>query len=420
MVGIAEQAKQTEAFDPFDFIPGFAKKVSGISTGWLILPWLAAGLVVLAGTVFEGTLGTFTDLRWFTDLQYVFGRYVPETPPHVPLIRDAPDIALFLLMAAGALLLHRQWKSIRDCIPRLRDADTIVPCCQPRLNRLTRLLGLNRLIGKNEDYRAFTRLEGTLRGVGPGLKVFLAAFVLVGGLVLAVLLRGALDENVLRVFVPTDASPLEQQRWLAEARNNWWAGPTHPIGYVLYGLLTWFGMSLIVAYNVMGIITVYVAIAVYLVTNPDADWYNKDGRYGWLPMTEVYRTVYWTIVLFGAVMSILVALLGSKTPIAVIGLACLYMLLIPVYTLVPWLFFRKVEKQARDSRQEALGKALEGVDRTDVEKTQAFVAEFARCRDARIRPMSIGRLSFTGFASVVLLPIGLTLLQIFVPFGIGR
>src|SRR5262249_6711817 len=158
-------------------------------------------------------------------------------------------------------------------------------------------------------------------------KALLVVIVLGGGLVLTILLRNALDQNVLRVFVPTGLSPDAQEQWLTEARQNWWAGSAHPAGYTLYSLITWLGMSLIVAYNLMGIITVCVAIIVYLVTDPKADWLNKDGQYGWLPVAQVYRTVYWTIALFCAVISILVALLGSKTPIAVIGLAALYALL---------------------------------------------------------------------------------------------
>jgi len=407
-------------FDPFSFIPVFAKRLSRLHSGWLVVPWLAVGLLVLVITDIEGALGTLSDIRWLTDLEHVFGRHVPETPPRVPLIRDVFDMALFLLMGVGFVLLHRQWQYIARCMPRLLEAKVIVPRRQPRLSRLTGLLGMNRLIGEHEDDGAYERLDRKLTSVGLGVKLFLVAFVVLGGLVLAFLLRSALDENVLRVFVPTDVSPLKQQQWLVEARNSWWAGRTHPIGYALYNLITWFGMSLIVAYNVMGIIAVYVGIAVYLVIDPAADWYNRDGRYGWLPMAEVYRTVYWSIILFCVVMSVLVALLGSKTPIAIIGLAVLYALLIPIYTFVPWLVFRKIEEQARADRQTVISKALEGTDESDFEKTQAFVAEFARCRNVRIRPMSIGRLTFSGFASLVLLPIGLTLVQIYFPFGFGR
>jgi hypothetical protein len=417
----AKAARQPRRpFDPFYLIPLFGRDAKDRSIVSLLLPMIVIGAAVLVAATVEGTLGTLSDVSWFTDLQYVFGRSVPYTPPHIPLLRDGPDIALFALIAAGLLLLHRQWKYIGACAPQLRKEGTIVPGERPRTNGLTRALGLNRLIGTSGDYRGFDELERKLLLVGNRFRSFLVAFIVLGGLVLALLLREALDENALRVFVPTDLTPAEQQQWLAQARESWWAGSAHPIGYVLYGLIAWFGMSLIVGYNVMGIITVYVAIAIFLVSKPTADWYNRDGRFGWFAMTLVYRTVYWTIVLFGAVMSVLVALLGSRTPIAVIGLAAMYLLLIPVYTFLPWLVFRRVEADIRASRIRELNDALDGIDKNDLGRTQAFVAEFDRCRNAKIRPMSIGRLRLSGFASVVALPIGLTLLQTLLPLGLGR
>jgi hypothetical protein len=255
---------------------------------------------------------------------------------------------------------------------------------------------------------------------GAKLRVLTLAIIVFGGLVLAILLRDALDRNALTVFVPTDLRQPEQDAWLATARDSWWAGSSHPVGYLLYGVIAWLGMSLIVAYNVMGLIAVYVAIAIFMVSEPRADWFNRDGRYGWASMTRVYRTVYLTIVLFGAVMSILVVLLGSQTPIAVIGLAAMYLVLIPVYTFLPWVFFRRIEARIRESRIDELSALLDDVDTANLGLTREFVAEFDRCRGARIRPMSIGRLRFSGFASVVALPIALTLLQILLPLGLGR
>lgn len=418
----AEATRVRRAFDPFDLVPLFPRRADGthVGTGYLLAPLILIGLITVVVATLDGTLGTLDDIRWFSDLRHVFSGEVPYTPPDIPLLRDGPDLALFVLIGVGLLLMHRQWTYIGRCVPALRAAGTIVPRRRPRANGLTRLFGFDRLIGHNPDYAAFDQLELRLLRVGRRLRAFLLVFIIVGGLVLATLLRDALDENALKVFIPTDLSPAEQELWLAQARESWPAGPSHPVGYVLYGLIAWFGMSLIVAYNVMGLITVYVAIAVFLVSEPTADWFNRDGRFGWYPMTLVYRTVYWTIVLFGAVMSVLVALLGSKTPIAVIGLAAMYLLLIPVYTFLPWLVFRRVEADIRAHRIVELTSLLESVDKTDLGQTQAFVAEFDRCRRARIRPMSIGGLRFSGFASVVALPIGLTLLQILLPLGFGR
>jgi hypothetical protein len=130
--------------------------------------------------------------------------------------------------------------------------------------------------------------------------------------------------------------------------------------------------------------------------------------------------VYATIVLFGAVMTLLVALLGTKTPLAVVGLAAMYLLSIPIYTFVPWLAFRRMEANIRKHRMEELETMSQDVDKADLRRIQDFVAEFDRCQNAHIRPMSIGRLRFSGFASIVILPIALTLLQIILPLALGH
>lgn len=414
-------AGRTSTFDPFAIIPIFVgKKVRDGHSVWLVVPWLIIGLIVIAATAIEGTLGTLSDVRWASDLHAVFSRSVPVTPPRVPLLRDLPDLALFLLIMIGFVLLHRQWQLISECLPRLRKSNTLTPRDRPRRNWLTFVFGLDPVIGEPGDPGAFDRMECRLGQVRTRTKLVMVGIVLGGGLVLAILLHNALDQNALRVFVPTRLSPGEREHWLTEARLNWWAGSPHPAGYILYGLITWLGMSLIVAYNLMGIITVCVAIIVYPVIEAKADWLNKDGRYGWMPVAQVYRSVYWTIALFCAVISILVALLGGKTPLAVIGLAALYALLIPVYTVIPWMVFRGVEKQAREHRLNELTEMLQGVDRANLERRLAFVAEFARCRDARIRPMSLGRLQLSWFMSVILVPVVLTVLQILLPLGLGR
>jgi hypothetical protein len=414
-------AGRTSAFDPFAIIPIFVgKKTRDGHSRRLAVPWLIVGLIVIVATAIEGTLGKLSDVRWASDVHAVFSRSVPVTPPRVPLLRDLPDLALFLLIMIGYVLLHRQWQLISECLPRLRESNTLTPSDQPRRNWLTSVFGLDSVIGDPGDRGALDRLEDRLGQVRPRTKLVTVGIVLGGGLVLAILLRSALDQNALRVFVPTRLSPDEREHWLAEARRNWWAGSVHPAGYILYGMITWLGMSLIIAYNLMGIITVCVAIIIYLVIDPKTDWLNKDGRYGWMPVAQVYRSVYWTIALFCVVISILVALLGTKTPLAVIGLVALYALLIPVYTVIPWMFFRDVEKQTREHRLNELTKMLVRVPPTNLERRLAFVAEFARCRDARIRPMSLGRLQFSWFMSVILVPVVLTILQILLPLGLGR
>jgi hypothetical protein len=256
--------------------------------------------------------------------------------------------------------------------------------------------------------------------VKPKTKAILSGLVIFAGFVLATLLGNGLNKNIFRVFAPSNATDEQRHQWVSQARDSWWAGPEHPMGLLLFSVIAWFAMALILTFNTVGAISVYVAIALHFVAETNADWYNRDGRYGWMPVTRVYRTVYLCLVLLGFSIAWLIALLGSEVLISLTGLAALYILMLPVYTFAPWLLFRTVEGKAKARRLEELNNGLQGVDEKDLAQVQLFVSEFARCRAARIQPMRIRSISVGAFASVVLLPIVLTLAQIVAQIGLGR
>jgi hypothetical protein len=418
---VAQDAEPSTTFDPFSVIPIFVGgRLREGRTRWLLLPWLVLGLIVIVTTAAEGTLGTWSDIHWPSDVHMVFSQSAPYTAPRFPLLRDLPDLLLFLLIVVGFVKLHRQWESIANCVPDLLEEKTLTPSSEPKHSAITAALRLDKVIGDPGDRGSFDRIQLRFSRVHPLVKVTMLVVVLGGGLGLAILLRIALDQNVFQVWVPSGLSTTAKQQWLAEAQRSWWASSAHLPGYLLYSLFAWLGMSIIVAYNLMGIITVIFAVAVYQVIEPRAEWLNKDGTFGWQPVSDVYRSVYYTVGLFCAIISILIALLGTKTPISVIALAVLFLLPIPVYVYIPLQVFRRLESIAKEKRLRELSDMLEHVDQTDLARRQAFVAEFARCREARIRPMSLSRLQASGFTSLILIPVGLTLLQIYLPLGLGR
>jgi hypothetical protein len=315
----------------------------------------------------------------------------------------------------GLFWRRRLWRRIADCVPELQRVGTLKPAEKPDRTALTALLRLDKITGYPGDRGAFDRVQRRFGDVPRQVKVALLVIVFGGGLVLAILLRNAIDQYVFQVWVPGKLSPAAQQQWLAEVRRNWWASSEHLPGYLLYGLLAWLGMSLIVAYFLMGIIAVIYAVATYQVIEPSAEWFNKDGAYGWQPAADVYRSVYATVALYCAIISILIILLGANTPIAVIALAALLVLPVPVFVYIPWHFFCRLEAAAKKRRVYELSCMLEDLPEADLAGRQAFVAEFARCREVRIRPMLLTRLQVSGVTSVILLPIALTLVQVYLP-----
>jgi hypothetical protein len=408
-------------FDPYNFFPVLPKWLRTRPAGALVLAaaGAAVGLLVALLAVLDGTFGGPGDFRLVDDVRHLFSEQVPVTPPRFPLVRDVSSVAFFVVVVFGVVLLQRQWRFIAHCIGGLRANGAITPLRQPRDTWVARVMGLRRLLGDTPDYGALDRLDERLGKIRRRTKVLLAGLVLVVSAILSVLLAVGLNGRVFLVLAPTEVSPEAQRQWLEEARANWWAGPDHPAGMIVYGILGCFAMALILAFNCVGVVSVYVAVALHHVARTGADWYNRDGRYGWTPVAKVIRTVYSSLVLYGVALSLLVAVLGSEVTITVTFLAVLYLVLVPIYTLVPWLVFRTVEGTAKEERIAFLNRQLAEVDPDDLARVQTLVAEFDRCRAAKIRPMRLRTASFGAFATFVLLPVALVVLQVVAEVGLG-
>jgi hypothetical protein len=412
-------AQPPARFDPFNIMPVFPGKLKDAGTGWIVTAGLAVLLVTVVVTVIDGSFGTASDFRFVTDLRYLFSGSVPRTEPRFPLLRDASSVLFFALVVAGFVLLHRLWRDIGSGLRELRDTQMLVPRRRPRSNAVSRLLGLDWMLRGCADYEALDRLEDRLGNVSPRTKALLTIFVAIASFAFATVLGNSLSQNLFRVLAPTDATPEEQEHWLTLAKQNWWAGPNHPAGLVIYSAMAILAVTLIIVINVVGITAVYVVVALYFVAEPRADWYNRDGRYGWTPVARVFRSAYWALALFGMGIAMLVMVLGPNVSISVVSLIVLYLLLVPVYTLVPWLVFRTVEGAVKKRRHEELSTAVKDIDEHDLAKRQLYVTEFTYCRHARIRPMRLRTASAGAFTTVVLLPILLTLLQIYAQIGLG-
>lgn len=416
----AEGRRAALNFDPFDLVPLFPRRLRKRNSGWLIIPGTVMALIVVAATSVEGTLGTAADVRWVDDVRHAFSPSVPLTEPNFPLMRDVSSIFLFLVIAAGLVLLHKQWRYMSVALPTLRETHVIKPLKRPNSTFSSRILGVDRLVRGTADYAALDRLNEKMAQFSTRTKITLSGIVIVVALVLATLAGNALDTEMFVFLAPTDADQLQREQWLMEARENWWAGPDHPMGLVLFGLMTWFAMVLVLACNVVGVTTVYLAVALYFVADLDADWYDRDGRYGWMPVARICRTMYLCLVLLGGGISFVIVVLGVRIAFSIIGIIALYLLFIPVFTVIPWAVFRRIERRARQKRLEDLARATQAFGGTDPARVRPFIDEFTRCRTARINPMRLRAVPSGAFLSVVLLPILLTALQIYTQVGLGR
>jgi hypothetical protein len=94
----------------------------------------------------------------------------------------------------------------------------------------------------------------------------------------------------------------------------------------------------------------------------------------------------------------------------------------PLFVVVPWIVFRKVEenaKQLRIAEIEDVIRAEDLDDERDIVAIAPLVAEIDRCRSARIRPLRLGGASGSTYIVLVVLPVILTVAQIIFPIQFG-
>jgi hypothetical protein len=288
---------------------------------------------------------------------------------------------------------------------------------------LSRLLLIDKIVSDAPPDEAFGVLVGRVVAGLSRRSVRILVSTIVASLVLAELLVLGQQHGLFQVLAPQGLSRAGRQAWLDDAYRSWWAGKYHVFGYLIYQVLAVFGIFIVISFQVLGIISIYVTIAMYFLVEPSADWLNRDGRFGWAPMARAYRPVIWANVLGGAALTVVLMSLGINNYNWVVVLVVVYMILMPIFLLTPWLALRRVEKEARLVR---IGEiegiiASRGIDtEKDIETLAPLVAEIDRCRTARINPLRLGTARLSTFIILVLLPIGVAAAEIFFPLRFGH
>jgi hypothetical protein len=424
-------------FDPFYFSHLFRRRKHTPNYRlWLV--GLLAVVPLIVVNVAQRTIGAPRHFQLVDDLGRITGLgTVPPAVPEFPLLRDVTSWLLLLAVISGAVLLHKQWQLMSICLGQLVENGALVPKKEVHtgpadapvldarrtfgLNGFTRVLGIDRIIAGCTVEDALSTLVNTvnqrmrtIRSVS-FLTLLLLAFILSG-----LLIQGE-KHGLFTTVAPRDLSGAEFDHWLAEAYQSWWAGENHLAGHYLYWLYAVFAIFVILQYHVVGLVTIYLTIGLRFVCRPSADWLNRDGRYGWTPLGRVFRTVLFATTLLGLGLTITLAVLGLGNFPWVGALVVLYLVVVPVFILVPPIVFRKAEATAKDDR---IADLLDVIEKRkidileDVEATTPFVAEIERCRTAKIRPLRL-RTASSSFLILVLLPIILAAVQTFFPWLLG-
>jgi hypothetical protein len=329
---------------------------------------------------------------------------------------------LLIFIVSGALLLHREWLHISRCLSELADNDAIIAKTPAKSNRFSKLLRIDKIVAGHPPEKAFNEFVSKVVSGLSRRSVLLFALMFVTSLVLAQLLVLGQQHGLFQVLAPSGLSRADRQAWLNEAYRSWWAGKDHVFGYLVYDVLAVFGIFIVLSFQVVGVVTMYVVIAMHFLVEPRADWLNRDGRFGWSPLARAYRTVIWANALLGAALAVVLLALGINNYDWVAVLVVVYIILMPIFILTPWLAFRQVENTARKVRISEIDAIIADrcVDMDDVQALAPFIAEIDRCGKAKISPLRLGTVSLSTYIFVVFLPVIIAAAEIFFPIRFGH
>ncbi len=421
------------SFQPFRCLPLLERHHSWRSRRLLyLLPLLFAAAI--AASALEGTLGSATDFTPLDDFRRVFRVGNPEpSVPRFPFTRDYPSWFLATVIVLTCVLVHRQWSLMHECLPKLVSNRVLVPHKEPAWGSLQRFLGMKRLFDRHIELSARTAAtpfdvfvtamnKSWLEVIARANVLIFGAAVLIVGLVVLNIQHNGLFE----VLAPPGQDPRSRAVWLARTYDSWWAATTHVFGISVYAGAATLGVFVVLLQNAVGVACVYLAVAMPALVTCRADWDGADECYGWSPLSYMYRTVYWSLMLHGATLSILLVVLGGGNFRWLGILVLMWAAVIPLYTVVPWLVFRSVRRQAIQERAQEIDEGLRNdLARADLSDTQKReVRRIARedkkaMTAARIAPLRLPRPQIPAFVVTVLFPIVLAVFQIWFAFQFG-
>lgn len=412
--------EQTSNFDPFTVCPPL-RKTKDRSSVWFILPGAILGLAAILTAILEGNFGRIEDFQLLSDIKRVFGigREEPSAPSF-PLIRDYTSVVIACVIAATGALVHQQWRYMEQCLRLFQERGVLDPREKVEFGWLD-----NMLYGRTIKFEAaLYRSHSVMRmfKAGGSWALFLSSLVLV-----LLLCESEERHGVFGVLVPSyETLPPEQrqvlqQTWVETAYNSWWAGSQNTGGKILYIATATFGLFVVLVQNIVGLSCVHAIMVLGRFHNFEADWLNSDGRYGWAPATRTFRTVGISLIVHGLMLTMLLITLGIQNFRWLIGLVVLWVLVMPLYTLVPWRVFGRVKK-ARGSRISELCGLHGSIKSAGVARLQAeqvIRAEMEAVNRAELHPF-IQRRTLIPVAITIVLPVILTLAQILIPLRFGK
>jgi hypothetical protein len=359
-------------------------------------------VLIVAVTALEGNLGRLSDVQVTEDVRRIVNGSHIQGPQDFPVLRDIASWALATIAFTTLGLIWHQWQTFGRCISQLRENQVLYERAQPTFSRVHRMVRYDRTSAPNDH-----PLEGFLERVDRAFRVasYFSVVVALSSVVLVmILVRSYESLGVFRLW-NVDGSGLSDAEFARGAYDGWWASSSHLGGYLVYiGISVVFVFGILMQ-NVVGAIAVYTIGGLPAFCEFRADWFNRDGNFGWRPIGEAFRTVRWSLLLHGLALTVVFAMVGAGVWAYTVPLLMLWLLVIPFYLGVPALVCRQVTRQVKDD-------ALAQVARTGPVDLVSASLVVPYIRRAPVRPLRVSQFGVYAFSASVLLPIVLTVAQI--------
>ncbi len=392
-------------FNPFDAIP-ILGGLANVRTRRLlaVVPVMVALLVSVA--FLDGTLGEIGDFTPVRDARLVLGAEDIGSPPAFPLLRDIPSMWLFAAIVLTFLIVHRQWRLMAVCVRDLERNGVVAPLDEAEPYWLLSL-GHRLYPGDGSDRDPLDMVMRQAReyvgSVGLKLTWVFAICAVIGT---AWVMLGEYH-SLFEVVAPDSLSGAQREAWLDRCYDEWWASFNHPPGAVVYLALSAFALFVIIMQNIVGLACSYFVFTLPKVARIDVDWLNRDGLYGWRPIAMIFRTVYWSLTLHGATLAVILIALGPTHMEWIAWLLVIWLIVAPIYIGGSIRTFRRVEQLARDRRRTKIETEMQSARVTTSSPSEAlmpFMFDLDRTAKARIRPLRLGRWSWSFMAASYLFP----------------
>jgi hypothetical protein len=358
----------------------------------------------------NANFSTLNDIKYFLHLR---SSYV--SAPVISLQRDILSLLLIVLVGLTFLVAYVQVCAISECMPQLEKYSLLKWRSHPDLTFAPRIL--RRTVAKTCGPGVSGR-EGLERWIDTRFTYLRRTEII---LTLSALLAAAGFQYAIyatrsfEILAPSSMSGTRRAQWAREAYRSWWASYYHVPGAVAFVLIAAFGILVVFVQNSVNATIVSAASVLRCYAEPQIDWLNADGHYGWMPVERIFRASYMTTVVRALTISVLIIGFGIRNASIVVTIGIIWLCFIIVYHVVPyktWVTYINKVKHARIQQLVNERNKYTTHGRRGLEITRFYAEEIDNVRNARINPMHLPRWRASWFIVSILLPIVLAIFQI--------